>query len=183
VPTDAAQLTAATLHARAHIHQAVTALRSLVRPWRGLRLVATNEHIGVREGRRIHGRYTVSTDDLASGIRHDDAICRVYFSVDVHSPKRKEGMAIARAKLRARPYEIPLRALIARDSNGLLMAGHCISGDFIAHSSYRVTSCAVATGQAVGVTATLAAHTNSTPDQVPWNQVNVALSRLDSKAP
>jgi hypothetical protein len=182
LPTDAAQLTAATLHARAEIHEAIAALRSLGGPWSGLRLVATNEQIGVREGRRIHGRYTVSTEDLATGARHDDAICRVYFSVDVHSPKKAEGTGIARSKVRARPYDIPLRALIARDVNGLLTAGRCISGDFIAHSSYRVTGNAVATGQAAGVVAALAAQDDCFPQQVPWGSIKTALNDFDAAA-
>jgi FAD dependent oxidoreductase len=171
-------LIAAVLHTRADIHQAVVALRSLGGPWQALRLFATNEQIGIREGRRIHGRYTVSADDLARGARHDDSICRVHFGVDVHSPKKEEGTAISRSKVRARPYDIPLRALIARDVDGFLMAGRCISGDFIAHSSYRVTGCAVATGQAAGVAAALAAQTNSIPHQTPWDQVKAALSRF-----
>jgi len=183
VPTDAAQLTAATVHARAEIHRIVTALRSLGGPWQSLQLVATNEQIGVREGRRIHGRYTVSADDLAAGARHDDAICRVYFGVDIHSPKKAEGTAIARSEVRARPYEIPLRALIARDVSGLLLAGRCLSGDFIAHSGYRVTGSAVATGQAAGTVAAVAAQTNTAPHHVPWNQVKTAMSRLGVLTP
>jgi hypothetical protein len=178
LPTDAAQLTQATLHARADVHAGVNALRSLGGPWRDLRIVATNQQIGIREGRRIHGRYTVTTDDLARGARHDDAICRVYFNVDVHSPKKTEGTAIARSKVRARPYDIPLRALIAHDVQGLLLAGRCISGDFIAHSSYRVTGNAVATGQAAGVAAALAAESNCLPHQVPFDSVKTTTEAL-----
>ena len=37
-----------------------------------------------------------------------------------------------------------MRALVARDVDGLLLAGRCISGDFIAHSSYRVTGTGIA---------------------------------------
>jgi hypothetical protein len=183
LPTDAAQLTEATLHARADVHGAVDALRSLGGPWRNLRIVATSEQTGVREGRRIHGRYTVSADDLARGARHDDGICRVYFNVDVHSPKKAEGTAIAPAKVRARPYDIPLRALIARDVEGLFLAGRCISGDFIAHSSYRVTGSAVATGQAAGVAAALAADTNCLPHQVPLERIKATLATFDAGLP
>ena len=50
----------------------------------------------------------------------------------------------------AKPYDIPLGALIAADVDGLMMAGRCISGDFIAHSSYRVTGNAVPMGEAAG---------------------------------
>jgi len=43
-----------------------------------------------------------------------------------------------------------MRSLIARDVDNLMLAGRCISGDFFAHASYRVTGNAVATGEAAG---------------------------------
>jgi hypothetical protein len=70
--------------------------------------------------------------------------------------------------------------LIAVDVDGLMMAGRCISGDFIAHSSYRVTGNAVAMGQAAGVTAAIAAKTNRLPQEVKWEQVKTALARFNA---
>ena len=52
-------------------------------------------------------------------------------------------------------YDIPLRCLQPRGIDRLLTAGRCISGTHTAHSSYRVTPIAMATGQAAGVTAAL----------------------------
>jgi len=52
--------------------------------------------------------------------------------------------------IKSKPYDIPLRALISKDINNLLLAGRDISGDFIAFSSYRVTGNAVAMGEAAG---------------------------------
>lgn len=173
----AQQITDATIRARAEINRIVNGLRSLGGPWAGLRLVATAEQIGVREGRRIRGIYTVSADDLINGARHEDAICRVTFPVDVHSTRASAGKAFSDEKMRARPYDIPLRALIARDVDGLMMAGRCISGDFIAHSSYRVTGNAVAMGQAAGTTAALAARNGVKPQDVPFAQVKQLLER------
>jgi hypothetical protein len=72
---------------------------------------------------------------------------------------------------RSQPYDIPLRALIAREVKGLLMAGRCISGDFLAHSSYRVTGNAVPMGEAAGRCAALAAEADIAPGQAPWQQV------------
>jgi hypothetical protein len=180
LPTDAADLTRATLNARAEINEIVEALRKIGGIWKNLRLVATNEHIGVREGRRIHGLYKVSAADLEHGVRHEDFICRVHFGVDVHSVSKSEGKGIARMGLRSRTYDIPLRALIASDVDGLMMAGRCISGDFIAHSSYRVTGNAVAMGQAAGVTAALGAKTNRIPQDLSWKQVKAALTRFNT---
>ena len=177
--TDAAEVTAATMRARAEVNRLVDALRSLGAPWAGLRLVATPEQIGIREGRRIHGRYEVTQEDLLNGARHKDAVCRVNFGIDVHSTDPGKTKAIEPRAIRSQPYDIPLRALIARDVDGLLMAGRCISGDFLAHSSYRVTGNAAAMGQAAGVTAALAARAGRLPQDVPWPEVADALEALN----
>jgi hypothetical protein len=63
-PFDAAQVSAATVRARAEVHRIVKALANLDGPWAGMQLVASAEQIGVRDGRRIRGRYTVTRDDL-----------------------------------------------------------------------------------------------------------------------
>jgi hypothetical protein len=80
--------------------------------------------------------------------------------------------------MQTQPYDIPLRALIARDVDGLMMAGRCISGDFIAHSSYRVTGNAVAMGEAAGVTAALAAKNQATPHDVSWRDVQPLIANV-----
>jgi hypothetical protein len=67
--------------------------------------------------------------------------------------------------------------LIAQDVDGLMMAGRCISGDFLAHSSYRVTGNAVAMGEASGITAALAAREQIAPHEVAWQRVHEAVAR------
>jgi len=177
--TDAAAITEATLRARAEVHKLVDGLRSLGGVWKGVQIVATPEHIGVREGRRIHGLYEVATEDLIRGARHDDAVCRVTFPVDVHSTDPGKDKGIMKEGVRAKPYDIPYRALIARDLDGLLMAGRCISGDFFAHSSYRVTGNAVAMGEAAGAAAAIAARTKRLPQEVPWREIQSTTARAD----
>ncbi len=183
-PWDAAEVTAATVSARAEMNRMVAGLRALGGPWEGIQIVATAEQIGVRDGRRIRGRYTVLQDDLAQGIRHDDAVARVTFGIDVHALSADDNKkhAIMPKPIKAKPYDIPLRALIARDVDGLMMAGRCISGDFIAHSSYRVTGNAVAMGEAAGVTAALAAQSKRPPHEVGWAEVEAKLKALGQRS-
>jgi hypothetical protein len=104
----------------------------------------------------------------------------VTFGVDIHAATRKKNQAepISHGDLRMKPYDIPLRALIARDVDGLLMAGRCISGDFIAHASYRVTGNAVAMGEAAGAVAALAARQGRPAPEVPWDEVAALLRSL-----
>jgi hypothetical protein len=144
---DAGRITQAMLAARDELHRIVNGLRALGEGWAGMHIVATAAHIGVREGRRIHGAYTLTADDLLHGRRHLDAVCTVHFPVDVHATNHAHGAGYGNEGVHSRPYDIPLRALIARDVDNLLIAGRCISGDFLARASYRVTGNAVPLGK------------------------------------
>lgn len=181
---NADDLSKATIHARRDVMEVVDSLRSLGGIWSNIRVVATGAKIGVREGRRLSGRYEVTLQDMIEGKRHDDAICRVTFKIDVHSLDATRGKGIDHHitpyRNQVQPYDIPLRALIAKDVDSLLMAGRCISGDFLAHSSYRVTGNAVVLGQAAGVLAGEAVKLNLLPHQVPWEHVKEQMLRIDS---
>lgn len=174
---DADGITRATVEARAEYHRLVAALRNQGGPWSGLRLLATGAQIGVREGRRIAGRYRVGLDDLAGGARHPDAICRASFCIDVHALDAAKGgdFEAVNGKVKVQPYDIPARALMAADLDNLLMAGRCISGDFLAHASYRVTGTAAALGQGAGVLAACALRLGCLPHQVPVEELRRAL--------
>lgn len=170
---NADDLSRATIEARRENHAMVNALRKKGGPWKNAEIVCTAEQIGTREGRRIHGRYSVTDDDLKKGARFEDGICRVTFPIDVHSTNPGETKAIEAKPFKSQPYDIPLRSLMAKDVDGLVLAGRCISGGFIAHSSYRVTGNAVVMGEAAGVACAVAARENVLPHEVPFSELGV----------
>ncbi|MCA9409728.1 MAG: FAD-dependent oxidoreductase [Candidatus Omnitrophica bacterium] len=145
-------VTEATIRARKEVNRIVDTLRGVGGAWKDVALVATAEQIGIREGRRIQGRYVVTEQDLVEGKEHKDAVCKVKFPVDVHTLTNEVGKTkgYSNHDIEVKPYDIPLRALISKDVDNLLMAGRCISGDFFAHASYRVTGNAVPMGEAAG---------------------------------
>jgi len=149
---NADEMTKATLEGRKEINNIVEKLRSLGGMWSELRIVNSASQIGVREGRRIHGMYTLTTEDITKGTKFDDAICRVTFNVDVHSLDSGQS-GYSTSEVKSKPYDIPLRCLIAKDVNNMMMAGRCISGDFYAHASYRVIGDSVTIGEAAGMVA------------------------------
>ena len=183
-PYDAAQVTEATVHARAEMNKIVNSLRQLGGPWEGLQIAATAEQIGVRDGRRIAGRYVVNKDDLISGARHEDAVTRATFGVDIHaiSAERNKVASIDNKNIKVKPYDIPLRAMIAKDVDGLMMAGRTISGDFIAHASYRVTGNSVGMGEGAGVIAAIAAKSKRPPHEVEWSEGAAMLQKIGQRA-
>lgn len=137
----------------------------------------------MRDGRRIVGRYTVKKDDLVVGARHEDGVTRATFGVDVHatSADHNKNAAIHATDIKVKAYDIPLRAMIAKDVDGLMMAGRCISGDFISHSSYRVTGNAVGMGEAAGVVAALAATSKRLPQDVAWAEGEAKLKTMGQR--
>ena len=165
---NADDLTKATLNARKEIHLIVNALKNLGGVWKDMQIVSTAEKIGVREGRRIHGLYKVTDADLVNGIKHDDSVCRVTFGFDLHSVSFEKSHLEGK---QAKPYDIPMGALIAKDVKGLLMAGRCISGDFLAHSSYRVTGNAAALGEAAGRIASAAVKYNLSTYEISFKDI------------
>ena len=74
-------------------------------------------------------------------------------------------------------YDIPLRCLMPRGAEGLVVAGRCISGTHEAHSSYRVMPIVMATGHAAGICAAIAARDGTPPRAVPARQVQRELIR------
>ena len=177
---DADAVTKATINARRELFHIAQGLRKLGGIWDGCGLVTTAEQIGVRDGRRIRGRYTVTVDDVLNGTRHEDAVCRSTMNVDVHAANREKNRthAYSNQGVKAKPFDIPLRAMIASGVDGLMMAGRCISGDFLAHASYRVTGNAVAMGEAAGVTAALASRGNELPHEIRWASVAKGLQEI-----
>ncbi len=168
---DAGAVTQATIRARKEVHEIVNGLRQLGGVWRDLAVVTTAEQIGVREGRRVKGRHTITGDEIANGKSHSDAVCTARFPFDVHSLALSGNPQIVEdfRSRGAKPYDIPYRSLVAADVDGLLLAGRCISGDFIAHSSYRVTGNSVPMGEAAGMAAAVSIDRNVLPHELDWS--------------
>ncbi len=134
-----------------------------------MRVVATAEQIGAREGRRIHGRSAITKEDLVNGAFPEDTIVICTFGFDVHSTNGHITKGFQHPKERSKHYAIPLSSLIACDCDNVLMAGRCISGDFYAHSSYRVTGDSTIMGEAAGICATAAQQQGLAPHQLSWS--------------
>ena len=153
--TNVWDLSFAEMEARRQIRQLVAFFRKYVPGFEQAYVAQSGVNIGVRETRRIVGDYVLTADDLLSARRFDDVIARGSYPIDIHNPEGK-GTILKRLPPGA-AYDIPLRALLPRNAEKLLVAGRAISGTHEAHSSYRVMPIAMAVGQAAGVCAAVAA--------------------------
>ena len=132
-------------------------------------------NVGVRETRRIVGDYQLNVDDILNARKFPDVIARSTYPVDIHNP---EGAGTLLRRLPpGESYDIPMRCLLPQDIEGLVLAGRCISGTHEAHSSYRVMPVSMATGQAAGACASLAAKSCKLPREISASEVQAELVR------
>ncbi|MBQ7566494.1 MAG: FAD-dependent oxidoreductase [Oscillospiraceae bacterium] len=124
-------------------------------------LVETAPSLGVRESRRIVGEYVLTADDYFARRSFPDEICRNSYWLDCHLPEGKENPCEIGGKwYRYEPGEshgIPWRGLVPKNVGNLLVAGRCISVDHMVFASVRVMPNCLATGEAAGVGASIAA--------------------------
>lgn len=173
--TDVWDLSRAEEDSRRQVKQLVSFLCQRVPGFRSAYLEQSGVQIGVRETRRVVGVYRLSADDILQARKFDDVIARGTYPIDIHSPT---GSGTVHKHLPpGEAYDIPLRCLIPREIDGLLLAGRCISGSHEAHSSYRAMPIAMATGQAAGVCAALAAGKRVPPRALSHREVQQELVR------
>jgi hypothetical protein len=108
----------------------------------------TAAQVGVRESRRLVGRYELTRDDILSGRRFPDAVARACWPIELWEPRRLG--ATYEYLEDGQSYDIPLRSLQARDIDNLLAGGRCLSASHEALGSARVIGTCLATGEAAG---------------------------------
>jgi hypothetical protein len=115
--------------------------------------VAAQNHLGVRESRRIVGEYMITLADLESQVRFPDVVALNCRGLDYHLKG-----TLFKFKMLPGSHDIPLRALLPRGVDNLLVVGRSISCDHDAQASLRGAATCLATGHAAGTAAALAAR-------------------------
>lgn len=168
--TDASDLTKAEIEGRHQVTELMTFFRTWLPGFEDSFLIDTATQIGVRETRRIHGEYTLTLDDLATGRDFDDVIALCGYPVDIHSPTDAGG-GVDGSLATANAYQIPYRCLVPVERDQILVAGRCVSATHEALGAIRVMPPAFAMGQAAGAAAALSIELGTTPRAVPIPQL------------
>jgi FAD dependent oxidoreductase len=173
--TDVWDWTYAEWQSRRQLRQIAAFLRRYVPGFERAYVAQSGVHTGVRETRRIIGDYQLTAADVLEARKFDDVIARGAYPIDIHNPTGS-GTVLKRLPP-GEAYDIPLRCLLPQRVDQLVIAGRCMSGTHEAHSSYRVMPISMATGQAAGVCAALAARARQAPRDIPAADVQGELRR------
>ena len=167
--TRAEDLTRAELVTRAQIPEIIAFLREYVPGYENCYLIGAASLIVVRETRHFIGERTLTRDDIANAVQYDDfVVYDAHFNFDVHNITGAglDKTGCQHKFTQKKGYTIPYGCLIPKNIEGLLLAGRCISGTHMAHSSYRAMPICVGMGEGAGVGAALAIRDGIPPREV-----------------
>jgi hypothetical protein len=162
-PTDPWDLSQAERDGRRQVREYLRFLHERVPGYGEAVLLATSQRIGVRESRRLAGRYVLRADDVLSARDFPDAIARCGAPVEDHDGGDRTIWRYVGGERTGATYGIPYACLLPREVDGLLVAGRCLSATHDAHASVRSMAQCMATGQAAGTAAALAAGAGRRP--------------------
>ncbi len=150
--TDPESLTHGEIEGREQIKDIQQYLIDYVPGFEQAYFLKTAPFIGIRETRRIAGKYTMTRDDIMSCRKFDDAVAVASYPLDIHHPQGG-GCTLEWC---GDCYDIPFGSLIPQKVNNLIVAGRCISTTHEAMSAIRVMAPCMAMGEAAGRIAKMA---------------------------
>jgi glycine/D-amino acid oxidase-like deaminating enzyme len=160
--TDPVAMTAAEIEGRSQALEYARFLKDYVPGFEKAELSWLAAPIGVRETRRIYGRYRLTREDCLTARKFDDAIGACGAPIEDHHAGADttwvylpDGMT----------YDIPYRALLPQQVDGLLVAGRCFSATHDAHASCRSMAQTMTMGQAAGTAAALSVRADKLPHE------------------
>jgi hypothetical protein len=170
--TNADDLTRAEIEGRRQMMSVVSFIREYVPGFENAYLARSAAHVGIRETRRIVGKYTFCARDVIEARKHDDAICRLAYPVDVHSGGGEgytKGEEFAMGPRKPPPgdwYEIPYRCLLPEGLANVLVAGRCVSSTQAGHGAIRIMPACIAMGEAAGTAAAMSLDQGKSPADI-----------------
>ncbi len=164
-PVDPEELTAADIEGRESMLRIWNILRQRVPELADSYIIAGASQLHIRESRKIVGDYVLTENDIWNKRAFDDTIALGAWPIDIHPTDGFVGVHPHKENP-PEPYEIPYRCLLPKGVENLLVAGKPISTTHRAHGSTRVPGTSLATGQAAGAAAALAARDGVSPRKI-----------------
>src|SRR2546425_54765 len=172
---DAAELTLGEMLGREQAERCGAFLREHMPGFEHAFVSDTAPRLGVRETRRIRGRYALTAEDVLGGRRFADGICRAAWPIELHVPG---GLTEWRFLDDGLWYTVPYRCLVPERISNLLVAGRCLSATREGFASVRVIGPCMAEGQAAALAVVAALPRGSGLPDVDTQDVRARLARL-----
>ncbi|TBL81863.1 FAD-dependent oxidoreductase [Paenibacillus thalictri] len=137
----------------------------------GVELDAIAPELYVRESRHMIGEYRLSIIDVLENRDQWDRIGFGGYPVDIQRTSPKDNGAVVTDPDK---YAVPFRSIVPQKVDGLLVVGRSASFDTLPHGSARVIPVGMATGEAAGAAAKIAADAKMSFRQLSASKENIA---------
>jgi hypothetical protein len=174
--TDVDQLTHGELTGRQQVLDAFTFIRDHTPGFRQSYIVDLAPQIGIRETRRIVGRYQLTEDDVLNCADFPDTIGVNGWPIEAHVAGTVE-FRWPRGDNPRGFNQLPFRMLVPERVDNLYVVGRCASMTHGGQSSARVTGPCFAMGEAAGTAADLALATGAAGGAVDIAELQRRLER------
>lgn len=167
--TKTEDVTKAEIVCRKQMYSIVDFLRKYVPGFENCYALTSASLMGIRETRHFKGKYTLTETDIYTARQFPDWIARgAYFNFDVHgmSGAGLDKTGVQKKFEQVNGYTVPYGCLVPEKTEGLLLAGRCISGTHLAHSNYRAMPICLAMGEGAGYAAAIAVKEKILPSAV-----------------
>ena len=167
--TDVRNLTRAEMDGRHQATLAIKALQKYVPGFENAKLRNFGMTLGIRDTRKIVGRYNLTGHDVRNQARFEDSI-GIF-------PEFIDGYGVLVLPTTGRYFQVPYGILVPERIENLLVAGRCVAGDQISHAAVRSMMCCTVTGQGAGVAAAVSIKDNIASSVVDIHKVQKLLKK------
>lgn len=167
--TDVQDLTRAEIEGRRQVMLALEVLRKYVPGFEEATLRSFSMTLGVRDTRKIDGKYALTGYDVCNQSRFDDSI-GIF-------PEFLDGYGVLVLPTTGRYFQVPYGILVPKEVENLLVAGRCVSGDKLSLAALRSMMCCTVTGQGAGAAAAVSIKDKVSCGEVDIKRVQSALEK------
>lgn len=176
-PVDPTDLSKAEMEGREQMVELYNFLKENFECFRESYISNAAVSIGVRESRMLVGEHVVTSEELKACTVFEDSVAAGNYDIDIHSP---DGAGTSHYYFpQGQYYTIPLRALLPKEYDNLMIAGRCISTTHEAQASVRIMPICFCTGEAAGIVATMAVKDGILPRNVESEKMHAEFDKSD----
>jgi hypothetical protein len=140
-------LTEAEVRSRELLEAILSHLRSRVKGFAGARVTDLASQVGIRTAPRAFGRAVLTEDDVLGAVKCPDTAASGVWPIEEWGDWKGARLTYFRIEDH---YDIPLEAIVSRDTDNLLLVGKNLSATERAVASARVIGTCLALGESAG---------------------------------
>ncbi|PCI54707.1 MAG: FAD-dependent oxidoreductase [Alphaproteobacteria bacterium] len=171
-PLDARDLSEAESEGRRQVREYARFLRDSVPGCEDSYVNDTGVQVGIRQSRQAVGLETLTNSDVMNCRKRNDGIALSAWPIELHTGTRPYLQWLINDY-----YEIPFGSFVPLKSDGILVAGRCLSAEHEAMASARVTAQCFSYGQAIGHAAAMSVKDAIPTSAIQGDNIRLLLNR------